>query len=454
MSKNLDLAVNAAIHESALIRAREGLLGAGKGIDAKRTNAWCEYGFPEVVTQDMLLGLHRRGGVAHGAVKKVANKCWATNPEVITGDANDAARTETPWEKELKRVITKRVWRAFADADRKRLALRFSALLLHIGDNKQWHEDAREGSAKAVLKKVTPVWQTSLKVASYDESQDSQTYGQPTMWQYTEAGIGDKPGRTVRVHPSRIFILGDASASAIAWLEPAYNAFVSLEKVEGGSGEAYLKNAARQIAVNFDKEIDFNNLASMYGVTVDELQDRFNDVARELNRGNDAMLPTQGATVTPLVANAPDPTAPYNVNLQTVAAAIDIPSKVLVGMQTGERASSEDQKYFNAMCQARREDLGFEIEDFVRHLQSLRVIGAAEEFAVIWDDLTEATAGDKLNNAKAMTSINKDVEATGQPIFADAEIRVAAGYEPELPEKKVPDDNEDEEDPAPANPAA
>jgi hypothetical protein len=32
---------------------------------------------------------------------------------------------------------------------------------------------------------------------------------------------------------------------------------VSLEKVEGGSGESFLKNAARLNAINFEKEIDF-----------------------------------------------------------------------------------------------------------------------------------------------------------------------------------------------------
>ncbi len=82
---------------------------------------------------------------------------------------------------------------------------------------------------------------------------------------------------------------------------------------------------------------------------MDELQDKFNEVAGEMNRGNDVLMTTQGATVTPLVTAVADPSATYNVNLQTFAASVDIPVKVLVGMQTGERASTEDQKYFNAL---------------------------------------------------------------------------------------------------------
>lgn len=32
----------------------------------------------------------------------------------------------------------------------------------------------------------------------------------------------------------------------------------------------------------------------MYGVKVDELQDKFNDAAREMNRGNDVLLSPWG----------------------------------------------------------------------------------------------------------------------------------------------------------------
>jgi hypothetical protein len=66
------------------------------------------------------------------------------------------------------------------------------------------------------------------------------------MWQYAER-LPNGSSRRVNIHPDRVFILGDYSDDAIGFLEPAYNAFVSLEKVEGGSGESFLKNAARQL---------------------------------------------------------------------------------------------------------------------------------------------------------------------------------------------------------------
>lgn len=426
MTDKLTLAVNHALNDARMARARMGLMAPTMGLDNKRHSAWCEYGFPEQVSYENLYSLYRRGGIAHGAVEKLVGKCWQTNPELIEGDDADESKDETPWEKSAKKVFTKRLWRAFAEADRRRLVGRYAGILLHINDSRKWDQPVVRGKS---LKKVTIAWAGSLTVSQWVTDENSADYGQPKQWKYVESLPNGGTNQRF-VHPDRVFILGDYSNDAIGFLEPGYNACVSLEKVEGGSGESFLKNAARQLNVNFEKEIDFNNLASLYGVSIDELQDKFNEVAGEMNRGNDVLMTTQGATVAPLVTAVADPSATYNVNLQTFAASVDIPVKVLVGMQTGERASTEDQKYFNARCQSRRGDLSFEIEDFSDKLIELKIIDAVSEKTVIWDDLNEQTGTEKLANAKTMAEINQTSQGSGEnPAFSREEIRTAAGYE-------------------------
>lgn len=442
MNKQLQMAVNHAINDARLARARMGLLNPSMGLDAKRNSAWCEYGFPEQVTYENLYALYRRGGIAHGAVEKLVGKCWQTNPEIIEGDDADESENETTWEKKSKQVFTNRLWRAFADADRRRLVGRYAGILLHIRDGKDWNLPAIKGRG---LQKVSVAWAGSLTVSEWDTGLNSKTYGQPKMWQYAER-LPNGSSRRVNIHPDRVFILGDYSDDAIGFLEPAYNAFVSLEKVEGGSGESFLKNAARQLALSFDKEIDFGSIASMYGVKVDELQDKFNDAAREMNRGNDVLISLQGASVTSLVSPVSDPSPTYNVNLQTAAAGVDIPTRILVGNQQAERSSTEDQKYFNARCQSRRGELSFEIEDFCDKLIELQVIDAVVQKAVIWDDLSAQSDSEKLDAALKMAQINSASIATGEQPFTGEEIRTVAGYEgsPEpLPE--VDDDEEESE---------
>ncbi|HGI7029124.1 TPA: phage portal protein [Klebsiella aerogenes] len=426
MTDKLTLAVNHALNDARMARARMGMLAPTMGLDNKRSSAWCEYGFPELVTYDNLYSLYRRGGIAHGAVEKLVGKCWQTNPELIEGDDADESKDETPWEKSAKKVFTKRLWRAFAEADRRRLVGRYAGILLHINDSRKWDQPVVRGKS---LKKVTIAWAGSLTVSQWVTDENSADYGQPKQWKYVESLPNGGTNQRF-VHPDRVFILGDYSNDAIGFLEPPYNAFVSLEKVEGGSGESFLKNAARQQNINFDKEINFSELASMYGVTVDELQERYNDAARELNRGNDTLLITQGASVTSLVSPVSDPSPTYDVNLQTAAAGVDIPTRILVGNQQAERSSTEDQKYMNARCQSRRGDLSFEIEDFSDKLIDLKIIDAVSEKTVIWDDLNEQTGTEKLANAKTMAEINQTFQGSGEnPAFSREEIRTAAGYE-------------------------
>uniref|UniRef100_UPI002E7866D4 anti-CBASS protein Acb1 family protein n=1 Tax=Enterobacter hormaechei TaxID=158836 RepID=UPI002E7866D4 len=319
---------------------------------------------------------------------------------------------------------------------------RYAGILLHVRDEKDWNLPVTKGRG---LQKVSVAWAGSLTVSEWDTGLNSKTYGQPKMWQYAER-LPNGSSRRVNIHPDRVFILGDYSDDAIGFLEPAYNAFVSLEKVEGGSGESFLKNAARQLALSFDKEIDFGSIASMYGVEVDELQDKFNDAAREMNRGNDVLLSLQGASVTSLVSPVSDPSPTYNVNLQTAAAGVDIPTRILVGNQQAERSSTEDQKYFNTRCQSRRGDLSFEIEDFCDKLIELSILDPVSQKTVNWDDLNAQSDSEKLDAAQKMSQINSASIGTGEQVFTGEEIRVAAGYEgsPEpLPE--VDDDEEESE---------
>lgn len=399
----------------------------GLALDQKRSQAWCEFGWPADVTNEMLYRLYRRGGVAHGAIEKIIGACWKTWPQLIEGGTEDAAAKTSVWEEATSKVLSPALWRQWSEADRRRLVSRYSGLILHVADNRAWDQPVTRSAA---LRKVTPAWAGALEPLEIGLDTSAAGYAQPRLWRYTEQ-FASGTGRVVDIHPDRVFILGDWGHDAIGFLEPAFNAFVSLEKVEGGSGESFLKNASRQISVNFDKEVDLASIAATYGVPLDELQQKFNDAAREINRGNDQMLITQGASVAPLVAPVADPEPTYDVNLQTVAAALDIPTKVLVGMQTGERASTEDQRYFYARCQSRRMDLSFDIKEFVDHLMRIHVLELRPDVSVLWDDLNAQSAEQRLASAKQMSDINQAAFDPANEPFTRAEIRVAAGYEPE-----------------------
>lgn len=441
----MKLAVNHALNDWATQRSRMRLAlgpGVAGSLDTKREQAYCEYGFPTTLDFAQFENLYRRGGVAHGAVTKVVGKCWLTEPEVVEGEEKDKTRDVTPWEEAVASFARKtKLWRAFREADRRRLVGRYSAIIIQFRNAGAWDQPVtRSARTPASIVKLIPAWEGQLQPVTFDEDKNSETYGEVLKWRFKEPRANNVGGRDIEIHRDRIFIVGDLQAGAVGFLEPAYNNFVSMEKIEGGAGEGFLKNAARQLSFAFDKDANLSAIATAYNVPLKDLKKVFNSVAQDVNRGTDSVIATQGANVTTLTANMPDPQPHYNVNLQTAAAGLNIPTKILVGMQTGERASSEDQKEFNATCQSRRGDLGDEIESFIGKMIQLRVLDPVEEFTVVWDDLTEATKSEKLANAKTMSEINSISLATGGELFTGNEVREAAGYEPEadLDERREP----------------
>ncbi len=199
-ASNLQLAVNHAMHDAALVRARMNLLNPlGMGLDDKRAAAWCEYGFKQNLDFHDFYKLYRRNGLASGAVEKLVGTCWKTNPWVIEGDEEDESRKETEWETKTKRVLTARLWRRFREADARRLVGRYSALVLRVKDSGKWHESVK-GGPKALVD-VVPVWAATLRVSEWNTDLSSEDYGKPKFWSYVEQSTNGQPGRNIKIHP-------------------------------------------------------------------------------------------------------------------------------------------------------------------------------------------------------------------------------------------------------------
>lgn len=442
----LDLALNSALSERQAVMSRQSLLMGG--IDNKRPDAWCSYGYKTDLRFNDYYRLFERGGIAHGAVMTLNESCWSTDPEVIEGDEEDRAEAPTAWEKQFKKLAKRlKLWEKFRDADMRRLVGRYSCILLQFKDSKQWDQPVGKASEQQLINLI-PAWEAQIWVSAWYDNPADVNFGKPKEFIYTENALNTnkdgEPGRIITVHPDRVVVIGDIR-NGIPFLQAGFNDCVNMEKVLGGSGESFLKNASRQLAINFDKEVDLSAIARAHGVAEGELQEIFDEVTRGMNRGQDQTVITKGATVTPLVANVPDPIPAFDVSLQSFCASIRIPSKIIVGNQTGERASTEDQKTFNNRCQGRRVSLlSSDIETFVDHLMRLGVL-LTLEYSVCWDDLTEASKDEKMTIADKMATVNQKMAGFGEVVFTPEEIREVGGYDntealPPLPDVAPPED--------------
>ena len=428
----------------------------GLGSDTKRPRAWCEYGFPEDLRFDDYFRLYQRHGVAHGAVHILLDKCWERLPQVIQGDEGRADTALTPWERKFNAEARRlRLWQAVKQADRRRLVGHYAGLILQIRDNKPWSEPARGGR----LQRLIPAWEGQLKPASWDMNETSPRYGEPETWSYTQLAVQENeetvaPSAQVTIHWSRVVVMGDFR-EGVPFLQAGYNACVTMEKITGGSGESFLKNASRQLAINFNPEADLAKIAASYGVPLNELHTAFDEIAKGMNRGMDSVLGLQGGDVKTLVATVPDPQPPFNVAMMDFAASVQLPAKVLSGSQTGERASTGDIEAVNKRAQGRCEnDLTCDVENLLRHCFEFKLLpappGLAGEFTVMWSDLAEATPSEKMEQAKGMAEVNAKMMGTGELVFSVDRIVTAAGYELEprrtaLPDSEPVDVTQDEE---------
>lgn len=399
------------------------------GLDAKRPRAWCEYGYASDLSFENYFMAYDRDGLGNAAVDIIADKCWQDHPWLIEGAPDRESTALTANEARIDRVFSQaKVWQSFKEADVMALVAGWSAIIIRIADSNELDQPTAAPSIEA-LTELVPVWANQL-TAVYDSNQVLQHYV------YAEPQTDISPARNVNVHPDRVVIVGDPSRSR-PLLKAGFNALTTLEKVLGGAGESFLKNASRQLNVNYDSEVDLEDIARANGGSVAELHENLSGHVRDINSGVDLLMMTQGATVNPMTVAVSDPMPSYNVALQVFAASVKIPVKVLVGNITGERAGTEDIKQLNDRCQSRRVgEVTAHIEKFVAKLKAIGMLSAGQ-YSVMWNDLRESTDAERAEHVTKLATIVETIARAEQsqlmtgaaPVLTLAELRSALGYD-------------------------
>lgn len=423
-----------ALTTNTLSRIRESrLMSWHGGLDGKRSRAWCEYGYKENLEFSDYYKAYDRDGVGNAAIELRADKAFQSDPWIIEGDESKEAEQYTATELETKRFAKRvKLWHTFKQAYSMALVDGCSYLILELRDSKKLSDKPRL-SAKTLdtVSRVIPVWRNQIEVKTRTSD------GIVTMYQYSEQQEDGYSLKHRDVHPDRLITIGCPQLSR-PLLKAGFNALVTIEKVIGGSGESFLKNASRQMNINYDKEVDLRQIARDYGLDdLGDYQSLMDDLAKDVNAGIDMAMVTQGANVTPMTVAVSDPVPTFQTALQVFAASVKIPLKILIGNITGERASTEDLKQFNATVQGIREsDIDTMIRAFFDRLIELGLL-ALTEYEVMWDDLTDGSANEKAETAQKVASALQAYAAAKQANFltgdempvTDSEFRSLLGYD-------------------------
>jgi hypothetical protein len=328
---------------------------------------------------------------------------------------------------------------------------RYAGVILRFADSKPFDQpvDTVPGGLDGIVE-VIPAWEGQLTVSEYDTDQTSQTYGQPKMFQFNESAVDTRKQqpRSLIVHPDRVIIWSrDGTVNGESALEPGYNALVDTEKVRGAGGEGFWKNAKSAPVLEVDKEAKIEQMAQAMGVPVGEVADKMDAQVADWNRGFDQLLMLQGMTAKTLNVTLPSPEHFYGAPKEEFAASMGIPVKILVGMQTGERASQEDAAEWAQTCMSRRANQTIpSIMAFVNRLERVGIL-PERDWHIEWADLTEASMGEKIDRAVKMADVNQKMKDGGEVVFTPEEMRSVIGLEPLSDDQKYRDALSIEEEP-------
>lgn len=415
-----------------LQRAREEAFAAFGSLDAKRPTAWAQYGYSTNPTFAEMLQAYERHPAAHGAVHRLLDKCWQSLPRI----KSPAGDQETPWEQRTAAILRSvNAWAKLRDLDRRNMVGRYAALIYRVADDKALREPMDRASR---LVDLVPVYEDRIRVTQWGSDAASETYGQPLMYQYQSRRVttGDNQGQPIEwedVHPSRVQILAEGSVGdmfdGVPLLRAGFNSLVDLEKISGGSAESYLKNSARTLVFQYERDTAVQAIGEN-GETV-SVRQAHEERARALNRNQDASIVMQGGTASTLQTATHDPKPSFEVAANLFAASVRIPFTVLFGQQTGRLASDEDKADFSARARSRQtNELTPMLEQFIRRMQTAGIIEAGE-FEIEWPDVAAPSEREKVDLLKSYTAAMKEAFGAGiQGLFEADELRRVAGFEP------------------------
>lgn len=426
---------------------------------AYKHNHYSDFGYPVDVTFDLAFHAYTRNGIARAGVDKTVSKTWQDTPWLQTFARDDGDDTpETTTEKAIReRFSDLRLWQHLAEADRRSLVGRYAGVILRLADDQTFDKPVtgvRGGLAGLV--EIIPAWEGQLQVSAWDTDERSETYGQPLMFQFNESAVGEdrKQPRSFNVHPDRVIIWSrDGTVHGRSMLEPGYNDLMAAEKIIGAGGEGFWKNAKSGLSLEIDKDAKISDMAQAMGVPVEEVVNAMDEQVEAFNRGFDKSILLQGIKATPMQVTLPSPEHFFAIAVQSFAASINTPMKILIGSQTGERASTEDAAEHARTIMSRRTNETIpNIMAMVRRLVDVGVLPASQKgYHLEWSDLTEASMTEKVALADKMADVNQKMKDTGEYVFTPDEMRGVTGKEPltEADKYRDADDQDGETDALP-----
>lgn len=252
---------------------------------------------------------------------------------------------------------------------------------------------------------LRPFPETLARVTRFETNWSSPRYGQPTEYTIVLGESATTPTttagttRTQAVHWSRVVHIadvwqqpGDSDVFGVPRIQPVLNPVLDVQKVRGGSAEAYWKNMLMRVFFETSPNVGIGD------VDTSSLKDMMEEMENGTQRW--AVLAAMAAkTVAPAVV---DPTTHVAAQVEAICVQLAMPVPVFKGYEIGEQASVNNRLDWNARLQGRERNYGTPrlIVPAVERLIRLGCLAPAP-WSAWWPDRTMMTALERAQVAQA-----------------------------------------------------
>lgn len=389
---------------------------------------------------------YKRGGIAKRIVDFFPRMTWSTDAIVYEDEDPDL---ETAFESQSAELISRlRLWSTLVKADILASLGRYSVLLIGAaGDTNLETELPRMRGPQDVLY-LTPLSETSAtidRLIDKKEQSSDPRFGLAELYKIkTGSAIN-----TRLVHWSRIIHIAEGTLEDEVYGQPrlqaAWNLLDDLAKVVGGGAEATWTRADPGLHANYPLYAPDGK--TRVEIDEDAAEEKFDDYKHKDRR----YLLTQGVDKLNLLSSQVPLFGPNADSiLQLIAGTYGFTSRVFLGSERGELASSQDRENVNDRKTERRADFALPI---VRQLYDRLIQYGAlvqpQQYDVDWRDGEEMSEDEKHEAAYKIAQANQAQNAAGGGVILSSdEIRERVyGLEPlEIEEEEDALEEEEEED--------
>lgn len=309
-----------------------------------RNNLNTVLGYTADLTYQDYADEYARNPIAAAVVNRPVKDTWISWPRVYESDEKETV-FEKAWEAAVDRLL---VWARLARLDK--IASLGEYAIVVIGSTNGGANFAEAPGHGGELAYLTLVDQEHATIKATDTDRASPRYGKPTLYSITLTSYngGVTSSETYDVHWERVVHIVEGALTddlhGVPRLQSVFNRLLTLEMVAGAGGEGYFRSAYPGISLKSTTD------GRLSAEDVEQLQQRLASFANNLDR----YILLEGMDLNQLLPQVTSPLQYDDVLIRHIAAASDIPQRILLGSERGQLASDQDERAWASTIETRR----------------------------------------------------------------------------------------------------